>query len=334
MVRSDFTDLVVPLHEGVHEATPWAVFLERLRQRARADAVAIDVRPADGGPVIRFGSGAMAATWGGAWQGTLRPGRVYALDECKAEAPGFGRIVRVEDSGGASAWLSIWRGQRDFSAADGAVLSGLAPHLTIAVRTREALDRHVLRDAGATTALTRADVGWVALAHDARVLAVSPIAAEMFGDGVGQRLAARRGAGLVSREAAAAIADFCHAPGGALAVVLDGAEPAAMLLVPAARAESAGTVTPAAAIGLVVTRPNGDLAGRAAALAALHGLAPSEARFAAAIGSGASLATAAAALGLTIETARNYSKRVYAKTHATGQVDLVRMVGESVVRLG
>ncbi len=32
------------------------------------------------------------------------------------------------------------------------------------------------------------------------------------------------------------------------------------------------------------------------------------------------------ALGLTVETTRNYSKRIYGKTGATGQADLVRLI--------
>lgn len=335
MMRSDFTDLVMPLHEGVHEGTPWAVFLDRFRQRTRADGAMIDVRPADGAAAVRFASGVVAGMRRGAWQETLRAGRVYALSECDADASGVGRIVRVEGGDGASAWLSIWRGQRDFAAADGAVLTGLAPHLAIAVRTRQALDHHALRNVSGTAALARAGVGWIALARDARVLAMSPVAEAAFGDGIGERLGARRGgAGPVGRDAALAVANFCQAPHDALTVPLEGGRPSAMLLLPAASIEMAMTVTSAAAIGLISAKDGGDPAGRAAILATLHGLAPSEARFAATIAAGASLTTAAAALGLTIETARNYSKRVYAKTRTSGQVDLVRMVSDSVARFG
>ena len=39
---------------------------------------------------------------------------------------------------------------------------------------------------------------------------------------------------------------------------------------------------------------------------------------------GRSIAEAGAALGLTIETARNYSKRIYAKLGLRGQAELVR----------
>ncbi|QNE32604.1 hypothetical protein F1C10_12055 [Sphingomonas sp. NBWT7] len=334
MMRSDFTDLVMPLHEGVHEQTPWAMFLDRLRQRTRADGAMIDVQPANDAAVVGFASGLQTGMRGRAWQGTLRAGRVYGLEECDADAPGVGRIVRVESGDGASAWLAIWRGQRDFAAADGAVLTGLAPHLAIAVRTRQALDRHAVRDNSGAAALARAGVGWIALAQDARVLAMSAVAEATFGNGIGERLGARRGVGPVGRDAAMAIANFCQTPRDALAVPLEGRGPAAMLLLPAASIEMAMTATPAAAIGLVSTKDGGDPAMRAAVLATLHGLAPSEARFAAAIGAGASLTTAAAALGLTIETARNYSKRVYAKTRTSGQVDLVRMVSDSVARFG
>ncbi|MFT3977068.1 MAG: hypothetical protein QM688_08160 [Sphingomonas bacterium] len=64
----------------------------------------------------------------------------------------------------------------------------------------------------------------------------------------------------------------------------------------------------------------------AAALEALHGLTRSEARLAAALAGGESIAEAAARIGLTIETARNYSKRIYAKTGARGQGDLIRLL--------
>jgi len=44
-----------------------------------------------------------------------------------------------------------------------------------------------------------------------------------------------------------------------------------------------------------------------------------------------SISDAADALGLTIETARNYSKKIYAKTGARGQAELVRIVLTSVL---
>jgi DNA-binding CsgD family transcriptional regulator len=46
-----------------------------------------------------------------------------------------------------------------------------------------------------------------------------------------------------------------------------------------------------------------------------------------------SIAEAAAELGLSVESARTYSKRIYAKTGARGQADLVRFVHRSVLTL-
>ncbi|MGP9790451.1 helix-turn-helix transcriptional regulator [Roseinatronobacter sp. NSM] len=68
-------------------------------------------------------------------------------------------------------------------------------------------------------------------------------------------------------------------------------------------------------------------------LAAALGISRAEARLARALGEGASLAGAAAQLGLTIETARNYSKRIYARTGLRGQAALVRYLWCSAVLL-
>ena len=64
----------------------------------------------------------------------------------------------------------------------------------------------------------------------------------------------------------------------------------------------------------------------AAVLQAVHGLSSREAALAQALSSGESLVEAGQAQGLTVETTRNYSKRIYGKTGAVGQADLVRMV--------
>jgi DNA-binding CsgD family transcriptional regulator len=45
------------------------------------------------------------------------------------------------------------------------------------------------------------------------------------------------------------------------------------------------------------------------------------------------IAEAANALGLSVESARTYSKGVYLKTGARGQADLVRLVHRSVLTI-
>jgi DNA-binding CsgD family transcriptional regulator len=68
-------------------------------------------------------------------------------------------------------------------------------------------------------------------------------------------------------------------------------------------------------------------------LGELFDLIPSEARLALALSRGSSLAEAAEELGLTVESARTYSKRIYAKTGARGQTDLVRFIHRSVLAI-
>jgi DNA-binding CsgD family transcriptional regulator len=68
-------------------------------------------------------------------------------------------------------------------------------------------------------------------------------------------------------------------------------------------------------------------------LAQLFGLTPSEAKLALALSRGMTIAEAAADFGLTVETARNYSKKIYSKTGARGQPDLIRFVMRSVLAI-
>jgi len=74
-------------------------------------------------------------------------------------------------------------------------------------------------------------------------------------------------------------------------------------------------------------------ADRCEQLVELFGLLPSEARLAWAIAQGIPISEAAANLGITVETARNYSKKIYAKTGARGQAELVRIVLTSVLAI-
>lgn len=66
-------------------------------------------------------------------------------------------------------------------------------------------------------------------------------------------------------------------------------------------------------------------------LAELFGLSPREAKMALALSRGMTIAEAAVELGLTVGSARMYSKMIYAKTGARGLPDLVRIVLRSVL---
>lgn len=239
--RTDETELLEPLHAGVHETPPWATFLARLRQRTRSTAAVLMVGEQllfSGEPPIGLSGRAGVPPLGSPRLGALRPGRVYASDELfdpmrvagRRAPPAYARVMRVVGSA-TQGWLTVLREGRDFGAGDGAVMAGLAPHLAIALDTRAALAR-------------------------------------------GERA-------LVA-----------------------------------------------------LNRLHPEAPGRAEAIAGLFGLSRSEARLADAIASGASLDDAAARCGLTRETARTYSKRIFAKTGARGQPDLVRLVLTRLAEMG
>lgn len=130
----------------------------------------------------------------------LRPGQVHAMAESITPwnarherywrdflIPGqrqFQRIMRVTTPGGYNAFLVIWRGTHDFTAADSAVLAALGPHLAISLRIYAELERERVR-AGisgeavrrrilAGCGLMRAAMCWTAIARLTPCCAIVP----------------------------------------------------------------------------------------------------------------------------------------------------------------
>jgi DNA-binding CsgD family transcriptional regulator len=104
-----------------------------------------------------------------------------------------------------------------------------------------------------------------------------------------------------------------------------------MLLVPANLRQAASG--PAPALVAYVHSDTWSSADRCEQLGELFDLIPCEARLALALSRGMTIAEAAADLGLTVESARTYSKRIYAKTGARGQPDLLRFIHRSVLAI-
>lgn len=341
LARSDETDLITVLHEGLHEEPRWRTFLSRLQRRTRADHVSLIASQGDTpvhgatqwftGRDVRAQAQQLAAL--AALDPTpyrrLRPGRVYSamelIDPDDAAHTRFrreylerigvrhGRFMRVTDMDGRDAWLNVTRAADDFTAADSALLSGLAPHLAIALRTLGELERARFRAAVADDVLAHAGLGWASLDREGRSLDTG---------GCG-------GPGSAGERLPPAI---CIPPDGRVRAVRIGAEDPVNLLIlpvpeepltasamPVVVAVSAGKAVPGARV--------------AEALALLFALSVTESRLAVRLAAGDSLAGAASALGLTIETARTYSKRLFAKTGTRGQPDLVRLVLTSVAAL-
>jgi len=360
LTSSDETDLLLPLHRGVHENPRFATFLARLQRRTGATYVGLAARRTGAlqSDLTEYFAGEdvhKRARIRGIdklstlidYQGErLRPGRVYSVAEFTDHDPAYReqrargierlgiadeRVVRVADDPGISAWLMLAR-NKPCTAADSALLSSLAPYISAITQSLIATDRLRTDAMIANEGLQRAGAGWILFDAHARVLAVeaatgmklqtlASIAAQP-----GHRL---RNIGVAaSRILSAAATDLAGGDAQhSRTVVLHETPRIEALLSPRdARIE---TAFGSPAMVALCRFPRERSAARAHRLAELFGLPPRESELAIALSDGLSIAEAARAMGLTLETARNYSKKLYAKLDVRGQAELVSRVHES-----
>ncbi|WP_284123775.1 helix-turn-helix transcriptional regulator [Parerythrobacter aestuarii] len=352
-------DLVALLHRGTLGSNLWRDFLLALQRRTGADEVVLFLAEsgATGGGVVQLGpmqegSPTMAdpdlaelATRGS----PLRPKRVYAarelgdlLDVRQGQALArlgatYGlahlRTVRVGEPGGAGLWLVIGRRGEDFGAADVALLGMLADHLEIALRTWSALEQERLRAGITGDAIKRLNFGWFLLDSGGTIIDHSAEAEALLHE---RRALLRSPAGKLVpelREAQGAMRRYLDQLSkghpGSKAIHLSDEPWLDMLLTP--RRGGRPGAAPMVTAYVHGEGPTGSE--RNAQLQDLFGLTAKEAQLALLISRGVKIAEAAGQLGLTVQSARLYSKRVYAKTGTRGQADLVRLVLASIVAL-
>ena len=349
------SDLLVALHEGAFEQPLWQSFLAKLMALTGACDAILIFRPVDQGEIVELRAVAgpehhlQQLLSGG--RRTMREGRVYALQELldwddpsqrsyyeNVLVPGRmgeGRAVRIEEPSGISAWLSVV-GDRGFGAADGALLGRLVPHIRAALRNFIALERERYRSSLTSDAFGRLNFGWMTLDAASRIVDMTPNIEPLF-----QRTGLlRRGrydrlmpsSPGVDRELSAIVRGFAQDGDQRPRAINLSRDPwMDMLVTPAQHTSIAAGSAPVAVVYLSGDRWS--RSDRCDQLVDLFGLLPSEARLAWALAQGVSIGQAAASLGLTIETARNYSKKIYAKTGASGQAALVRIVLTSVLAI-
>jgi len=220
-------------------------------------------------------------------------------------------------------------GARAFDAAEGAVLRRLFPYLQAAARTTSRLAHERLRATITADLARRNSLGWFLLDRAGVVLDFwtalpdFPRGLRVLPGAHGDRLA------LADRAAETALTAILDRFGTgeaprAQALWVSENPPMHLRIVPTPREWAIDSRQPAVLATLQgECRPGSETA---ALLTDLFGLLPSEARLAAALADGDRLSDAADRLCLTIETARNYSKKIFAKTGTQGQTDLVRLI--------
>lgn len=369
LTGDDAANLIEPLIAGMVEDPPWSTFLLRLRRRMKADYASLTFRPLrDGAPhnrVVHLASGRQSPPIvaqlyrDSLYKSDPLPyhdmvdGRVYALPQLlRAGDPRHDayreqllspsgmnilRIMRVVEASGVSAWLTLSRQKREFTPEDDTLMAALAPYLRAALASYIALERERMTASVANEAVRRMNFGWLTLDAEGRILDVDAHGETLLADsmilmrGRGDKLAARDTA--VGRDIDAAIKALIADPRARPRAIVLSREPwLDMLLVKAAKVGS-GATRPAPTLVAYVHSDQGSSADRREQLAQLFDLTPRQASLALALSRGMSIAEAAAELGLSVESARTYSKRIYAKTGARGQADLVRFVHRSVLTL-
>jgi DNA-binding CsgD family transcriptional regulator len=339
---------------GIDEEPLWDTFLHRLLARTRAQRLHLFIRPGGmtGTPRVRRTIRTHGYTRPAGFfdldtfseagllpYATLRPHRVYSLEETTlpespeairrqravldAASVAHARFIRVVARGDHNAWIVLLHDRLDFGAGDSALLSSLAPHFAQAMAMLMEMRALRLRATIAEDALALIGVGQAILDADGRIVLADSIAQEELDIQSTGRAQIRAGAAQALSTACRELSD---APPTARRTVRFDDRLGRDILLRRAPVNVGAALSGGYSVGLVrkPQRENATSAARVAA--ATLGLSTREAALAEAISQGSTILEAGAELQLTPETARNYSKRIYAKTGATGQADLVRLL--------
>lgn len=294
----------------------WPEFLRLLAQAMAADAVTLALGGVEGlGRVWHHGAAARLPD--ATEVGRMRVDRVYAradLPGARAEGPAL-RALRCRVPGGGHVVLIAQRRAAEFRAVDGARLASIGPMAAQAMAGWRGLQAERARAALDRTGAAGLGLDWLVIGAAGRVLAQSPGRADGFA-AAGVRLRGDGGLGYADEMAEQVFRNgLARAEAGGAAFARRG---------PVHLAFQAGTYlgTPAVTVWLRHMPPFQAMPPDR--LARALGLRPSEARLAARLADGETLAEAAAHLGWTIETARSTVKQVFARLGVTGQPGLMR----------
>jgi DNA-binding CsgD family transcriptional regulator len=362
--------LLDALYAGLLEAVPWQEFLGRLREALGALAATLILRPpTPEDPGLLLSDGGLPR-WQSSYQDRyfvldplvdLPQGEVVALDDIVPRAEylasefyrGFmepsgafhviGFDVREPDGLEARLRVSRARGAPAFGERERALLARLVPHLRRAVALHARLTRTESERDLFAGAIDRLSMGTILLDDSGRVLRTNRIAGERLGRGAGLAVvegrlrgarpeATRELRSLIERalaERAAGRPSLVQAlrlrrPDGGFLNVL------ARPIPPPRFGEARG----GPALALFVGDPDERPAVPVEMVRQLFAFTRAEALLATALARGLSLDEAAVELGIARNTARAHLRAIFAKTGATRQAGLVRLVLRSVASLG
>ena len=361
-------ELLRLIYEGPLERRPWRALLTALRKhlhcwhanvsfhrRTGPGAWFDSVVDCEGPLVVSVGSyvAKYAALDPIPYQ-SLVPGRPYLRYEIHGKDDAFYReclhpqgiddfiIMMIEESGGMRAWLTLARtsAQPAFTTQDCQLVRSLAQHFTTALRTFAALKTQELELGIYREALDTLALGTVLIDQSGHVVRADAAAARIFERNSGlaivdKRLrASNRADDSALREAIVAGIRHSSSAAPAYSSAIRCSTCANLTLLVRSLAPSACSANEkAAAVVVYLSDSETESAVSTQYLIKLFGMSAMEAALTLQLVRGRTLAEAAHVLHLSEQTARTYSKHVFAKTGTHRQADLVRLILTSVAHL-
>ncbi|MCB2080255.1 MAG: hypothetical protein KDE55_21480 [Novosphingobium sp.] len=359
-------DLSRAIVEGIDENPPWNGFLELLREKVGAEFATLLFRPPGWrhDESLQLISGDFDMEEGNQLyrQHISTPEkfepelmleeRCYSLDELRMLDQGdhaefydylegaWGvsdlREMRVREASGVNAWLTIIRMHGRFKQAHIKLMSDIAPLLRGVLRTYVRLEQQSLKAQLAEEAISNLRIGWFTLDSAGRLVDADNMGREILGQP--DIFVANHPARVTLRDSAQdktfhqTLNRFAAEPDAPPIPIQLRQDPTLDLLLAPSRLRYVSTKGTPAAIAYV----HGDTwssVDRRQQLIDMFSLSKKEAELALALCRGKRIAEAAGDVGITTETARSYSKAIYAKTGTRGLSDLVRTIMGSVLAI-
>lgn len=309
----------------------WQEFLTRLLTFTQSDAAILRVERANGSASVHA-EGAMVFDLGPLIAG-LRYDRVYGQEDLSSGTlpDQLFRILRVRTPAGGQATLCISRAphKRDFRSPDRQFLTAVTPYLGQAVSAWQAQIAQNQRTQLCETLSANHGTGWIKLDLTGHILSMSENASVLRAF-KNMRIAEKGRLEFTDPELAlkfrTAFGECSGSGAQHYAIFAPEIETEVTLIRDTSDVEPQILVLIREAQDLTAIEPQG--------FADHFGLNQNEARLAALICSGQSLKSAAQILGWTDETARSYSKAIFARMGVQGQTGLLRRVLTSGITFG
>jgi DNA-binding CsgD family transcriptional regulator len=260
----------------------------------------------------------------------------FIRDYLERHGQEYMRIARITDGSSGVAWITVGRAGAEFNAGEVEMLNAMVPHIALSLRIFATIDRERSRSSVSEDAVHRLNFCWLKLDAQARIIDLDANAATLLQSSPVFRTLTNGQLVLKDRRTdeamRSAITELSQQPGGRARAFHLAEQPWLDMLLVRARDESLIDVMEPRVIAYIhgeTTRH----ADRGEQLSDLFGLTPREALLAVSLSRGRNIREAANDLGLTEQSAREYTKRIYAKTGTRGQADLVRLILTSAAAL-